>query len=354
MNVLDEKLNRFTKYKISEQTLRKFIDYLKQQAPVFAPHHNGEASYSYECVENSAEVVLSYPRTMQPLKKYFLPPREVLLNFNIKDNTFSKPEIIEETRIFFAVHSYEMASLKRLDYSFTQGHVESNYVSRRKYAIFVGISYTPDESHFSKSVGIDVEETEGFDLFLLPVGDGYFLLEITDTGKRLVEGFPGLAAPDTTEIKTEPLQFKSKIKYHHNRLPAVFDHVYKSKVWDKYAEICVGCGTCNLLCSTCYCFDIRDEVDLDAEHGTRTRYWDGCMLNTFAEVAGGENFRGSLARRTRHRLYRKFKYITAKSEMLHCVGCGRCSHFCPVGISMTDIVNDLITDYEEKQNKEKI
>ncbi len=354
MNALEEKLNRFVKYRISEEDVRLLIDHLKQKAPVYAPHNSGEASFSYELVEKSTDVVLQYPRTMQPIKKFFLPPKEVLLNFNIKDNTYSKPEVPEETRIFFGIHSYEMASLKRLDYSFTQGHRESNYISRRKYAIFVGISYEPDESHFSKSVGIDVEETEGFDLFLLKNDTGYFLLEITETGKKLLDGYKENLVPDREELKLEPLRFKSKIKYHHNRLPSVFDHVYKSKVWEKYAEICVGCGTCNLLCSTCYCFDIRDEVELDAEHGSRTRYWDGCMLNTFAEVAGGENFRGSLARRTRHRLYRKFRYITAKSEMLHCVGCGRCSHYCPVGISMTDIVNDLIADHEEKQKREKI
>ena len=32
-------------------------------------------------------------------------------------------------------------------------------------------------------------------------------------------------------------------------------------------------------------------MDLSLQNGTRESYWDGCMLNIFASVAGGENFR---------------------------------------------------------------
>ena len=148
--------------------------------------------------------------------------------------------------------------------------------------------------------------------------------------------------------------FSAKIKYHYNRLPQVFEYVYQSKVWDKVAEKCVGCGTCNLLCATCYCFDVHDEVDLNVIDGKRERFWDSCMLHPFAEVAGGENFRDKLSLRTRHRLYRKFKYITEESGELQCIGCGRCSRYCPAQINIVDIINDLIEDYTEQQEKQVI
>ncbi len=72
------------------------------------------------------------------------------------------------------------------------------------------------------------------------------------------------------------------------------------------------------------------------------------MLNTFAAVAGGENFRESLADRQRHRVYRKFKYITDITGDPWCVGCGRCTAYCTAGISIVEIVNDLCDEYEEK------
>ena len=88
--------------------------------------------------------------------------------------------------------------------------------------------------------------------------------------------------------------------------------------------------------------------------GKRERFWDSCMLNTFAEVAGGENFRDKLNNRTRHRLYRKFKYITEQSGDLHCVGCGRCSRYCPAGIDIIEIINNLILDYEDQNQKQLV
>lgn len=351
---LNKTLTSFRHVDFDHQTALKFIEHLKTVAPVFAPHKKGDSSFSYEPVGDVNNVVFTYPRTIQSIKKYFLPPKENLLTFNIQSNEYKKPVIKSEERIFFAVHSYEMQAIKCIDYSFSEGNPESNYLTRRKDAIFIGIDYTPDEWHFSKSVGVDIEAIDGFSLFFYTTEKGFTVFEIDDIGAKLLKGFNNSLSLQKNSFEIKEKEFRAKLKYHHNRLPQIFDHLYKSKVWEKYAEKCVGCGTCNLICATCYCFDVKDEIELDAENGYRERSWDGCMLNKFAEVAGGENFREMLASRTRHRLYRKFKYITDKSGMMHCVGCGRCSRYCPAGISLTNIVNDLIEDYEDKQRKQVI
>ena len=346
-------LEQMKRYFFDQETTTKFIRYLMNKATLIAPHQKGETSWSYEKVNRADEVVLDYPRTIQPLKKYFLPPRETLLSFSIKDNCFKEVASEQEQRIFFAVHSYEMQSILRLDYNFSSGNPESNYLQRRKNACFIGISFRPDSYHFSKSVGIEIEKLEGFCLFFEPVEKGYLVFELDDVGCDLLDGFNSGVLVDTPmDFELTSKTFHSKIKYHYNRLPQVFEYIYHSKVWNKVAEKCVGCGTCNLLCPTCYCFDVRDDVDLDMIEGKRQRFWDSCMLHAFAEVAGGENFRDKLEQRTRHRLYRKFKYITEKSGELQCVGCGRCSKYCPAGINIVDIINDLIVDYTEQQQKQ--
>jgi sulfhydrogenase subunit beta (sulfur reductase) len=334
-------------------TVNDFLGFLKTKAQLFAPHKKGEASYVYKAVENTNDVVLEYNRTIQPLKKFFLPAKEKLLSFNLTENNF-KTEVVEaENRIFFGIHSYEMQGVKRLDYSFLTGNPESNYLTRRENSLFIGISYQPDEYHFSKAVGIEIEDTDGFSLYFEKTGNGYFVFLVDEKGATLVKEF-GKGKLIEEPYNLEEKKYNQKIKLHYNRLPQVFDHVYNSKVWDEVAERCVGCGTCNLLCSTCYCFDVRDEVEIDATTGSRNRFWDGCMLNTFAEVAGNENFREKLSNRTRHRLHRKFKYITDTSGELHCVGCGRCSKFCPADINIIDIINDLIDDYATQQKKQII
>jgi sulfhydrogenase subunit beta (sulfur reductase) len=322
------------------------IAYLQKQAPLFAPQRKGKNSYRYAPVAAPEDVVLDYPRTIQPLKKYFLPPTEVLLTYNYKENTYERPALTAEERIFFAIHSYELQALKRLDESFVSGSPESNYITRRQKAVFVGISYTPDEYHFGPSVGIAADVMEGFSLYLLQQSDYYLLMALDERGRELLRGFQ--AEHPVSAAQKEPLfsekRFPKTIKLNHNRLPDIFNRVYKADVWKDVAKRCLGCGTCNLLCSTCYCFDVNDEVELSIDSGKRERLWDSCMLNNFAEVAGGEDFRDKLSLRTRHRLYRKFKYLSDKTGEMYCVGCGRCSKYCPADIGMVEVVNGLIDE----------
>ena len=349
------KFEHLNRHFFDHATAENFIDFLMTRAEVITPHRKGENSFSFEKVTDSADVVFDYPRTIQPLKKYFLPPGEMLLSYNNHTNEFQPQPAVDKKVIFFAIHSYDLQAIRCLDYSFARGNPESNYLQRRKNTSFIGISFTPDEWHFSKSVGIEIEKLEGFCLFFEPVENGYLVFAVDEEGKELLGEFgSGVAVDAPLDLEIKEKKFQTKITYHYNRLPQVFEHVYHSKVWEEVARKCVGCGTCNLLCPTCYCFDVRDEVDLDLEHGKRQRFWDGCMLNTFALVAGGENFRPKLNTRTRHRLFRKFKYITQYSGELHCVGCGRCSKYCPAHISLIEIINALIEDAAVQQKKQVV
>jgi NAD-dependent dihydropyrimidine dehydrogenase PreA subunit len=53
---------------------------------------------------------------------------------------------------------------------------------------------------------------------------------------------------------------------------------YDSHAWEKRADKCYSCGSCNLVCPTCYCFDVLESVDISLNSGERTRRWDGCLL----------------------------------------------------------------------------
>ena len=334
-------------FALSRADIPVLIDHLGAYGEVVAPHKKGDVSYSFETVKDSQNVELNYNRTLLPLKKAFLPPVEKLMGFSLVEKDFQPVEVEVTPKVYFAVHSYEMQSVLRLDHNMLSGQAESNYFKRRKAARFVGVSFDPDEYHFSDSVGISIEEMEGFDLFLNEIDGEYQLFVLTDEGRALLDGFKELKSTEAEIV--DGRDFKKKIRYHFNRLPRVFQYAYHSKVWEDVASRCVGCGSCTLACPTCFCFDVSDEVTVTAEDGMRQRNWDSCMLTTFAEVAGGENFREKTVNRTRHRLYRKFKYITDEEGLPWCVGCGRCTAFCPAGISMPDIVNDLIHEDEKAQ-----
>ena len=60
-----------------------FVAHLMDRQPVYAPHRKGEKSFAFDKVSDPVDVVLDYPRTMHSVKKFFLPPREELLSFDL-------------------------------------------------------------------------------------------------------------------------------------------------------------------------------------------------------------------------------------------------------------------------------
>ena len=106
-------------------------------------------------------------------------------------------------------------------------------------------------------------------------------------------------------------------------------------------EKCLGCGACTLVCPTCYCFDVNDEVDFSLSAGKRWRVWDSCQFSQFASVAGGHDFRAERSAKQRHRFNRKYQYQAKDTGAVGCVGCGRCARACLVDIKPIDVLNKL-------------
>ena len=206
--------------------------------------------------------------------------------------------------------------------------------------------YAPDKYHFAGSVGIDPYDMTGSDVFLTRHPDGWIVDVLTPEGEALVAGF---ALPLHTMPKPKREHFTQHIYVPQDRLNSIMANSHDHPVWEESSRNCLGCGTCNLVCPTCYCFDVQDHVAVTVDGGIRERTWDGCMLRGFSEVAGGEVFRHKLAARQRHRVNRKFKYLSDATGQPWCVGCGRCTAACTAGISIVEIVNRLIRDAEREE-----
>ena len=320
-----------------------FVAHLMERRPVYAPHRKGRKSFAFARTADPAAVVLDYPRTLHSVKKYFMPPREKLLSFDLTDQSCAAEEPVPADAVFLGVHSYDLAALRRLDHSFSAGNPERNYLTRRQGALFVGVCFEPDRFHFSGSVGVEPDDADGCDAFLKKLLDGYVLEVLTPAGHGLVEGFE-MPPYEGGEPPAHP--FHQHVYVPQSRLGAIMETTWDNPVWEEASHSCVGCGTCNLVCPTCYCFDVHENVDISVTRGDRERTWDACMLRGFSEVAGGEVFREERPDRQRHRVMRKFKYISDETGVPWCVGCGRCTAACPAGISIANIVNRLVGDAE--------
>jgi sulfite reductase subunit B len=136
---------------------------------------------------------------------------------------------------------------------------------------------------------------------------------------------------------------QQKFDFSPELIPELLSKTYgESGFWEKHSEKCLACGSCVLVCPTCYCFDVKEQADLSLEYGERIRTWDGCLLEDFAKIASGENFRPTRPTRYRHRYFKKGKYLFDRFGFISCVGCGRCSSNClPDIANPVNLFNDM-------------
>ncbi len=340
-------------YLATQQNITQWIKGMASENPVFFPEKYGHSSYRFAPVGADSEIQFEqYKPTVLPPVKLLIPAREELLSFRKKaDGTTTVESSLDTSfRILAGVRPCYLKGIFLVDLFLKEGVPDPYYLARRANTAIIGWGCTTpcDSQAFCAAVG-SLGHTEGADVFITPLKDGDLLVEVlTERGKQLAAGADWKPYEDGAARKVgavadlpEPFgrTFPVPVEDIFNQVSRRWD----SPVWDKHVERCFSCGTCNLVCPTCYCFDVSDDINLDVESGTRTRTWDGCMLPHFAVVGGGHNFRPEPAARQRHRVKRKFEYLPEKfREGAVCVGCGRCGRQCTAHIDIYDIVSDLI------------
>lgn len=304
-------------------------------------------------IEKTEDLVLAQPPTHLSAKQFLFPPKETLLRFNIRENTH-QPMIETEDQVLIGLHPCDIKAISLMDAVFSYGPKDANYLARREKTVIIGADCYPDRFCFCKSLG-NMEAKEGFDIFLHKLSEGCLVRTGTERGKDLFARHT--ASREATSAQVEEFfrlqreraeAFTAKLEAPPEMLPSVYKESDDSPVWEKIGSICYGCGSCNNVCPTCYCFDIKDEVKADLNEGERVRTWDGCTLEDFAKVAGNHNFRKTRAERLRHRFNRKFRYLSDRFSSLFCVGCGRCSRTCLVNINIADVTNELIREHNSR------
>jgi ferredoxin len=219
------------------------------------------------------------------------------------------------------------------------------YFARRRNTVIIGLDHEPLEDCFCHSVDADVA-LSGFDLFLTDIGEKYFVAINSDTGYMMMDRFGGqeVMEDDQREFKRVKQQIESKFKTQVDVhiVPELMDLEFESEVWQKWGDKCLSCGSCAMVCPTCYCYGIEEEVDLTFNCAKKCRTLYSCNLLDFAAVAGGHNFRPDPHIRLKYRYYHQFKgFVEAFNQSL-CVGCNRCGVACLAGIHPKAVIDDLI------------
>lgn len=348
---------KIEQFKIIEKSqIKEFINTLISISKVVAPVYKGFNNYVFEEIYSAEKVALKYIPTIIPPKKYFLSKKEKILEFNKTENLEIQPVVEYENIILFGVHTCDIAGFKCLNKVMTEPPKDISFLIRKKYLTIIGIECNEycDQYASCAFVGSHIPTT-GYDLMFTELSDCFVVHVHSSKGADIVEKISLFKPANDRHIEELKNLRDKKSKIFYNEIPTerryipdLFDRSWNASVWKELEERCLSCGNCTAVCPTCYCFDIREDVDLTLKSGERYRVWFSCQLDPFAKVAGGIDFRKERSARQRHRFYRKFRYHIDRYGMIFCTGCGRCSRTCMAGINLKEVLTALIRESEAK------
>jgi len=332
----------------------EFIRKLASIQKLVAPVKKGVKNFVFNEVSSADEISLKYIPTILPPKKYFFPPQETLLEYNISKKEY-KAAFEYERMTIFGVHTCDLAGIQCLNMVFSDSPKDINYLARKDKIAIIGLECNEYCDEYASCGVMDTYlPNGGYDLFFTDLGS-YFMVHInTLLGENIIEniGLFSTARGDNINELNKLRQgkrdiFKDEVNTSHKALKSVFDNGFKAQVWDDLDRRCLSCGNCTNVCPTCYCFDIIDDINFDLNTGRRYRVWDSCQSESFAKITGGKNFREERGSRQRHRYMRKFKYPVEKYSRYFCTGCGRCSRQCMAGINLKETIDSLVEEVSE-------
>jgi len=276
-------------YLIKKKNLEILLEAFLKNYKVYGPIKSGFDS-SFEEIKKIDDLNLEYKSTVIPPKKYFLPPRETLFEFSI-DKYEVKEIINDEKFLLFGVHPCDVNATLKLDRFFSDKIKDIYYQTKRKNSVIVALNCVhPDEYSFCKSMNAGPFLDKGYDLLLTDIGNKYVIEIGSNKGKKIIKGLKLEKASNNDLMKKEKkcISADKKIKkiIDPSWLPKLAEENLDYKIWVDLAERggvngcfpCLSCGSCSLVCPTCYCYDIYDKLDLSLKKGSRIRELDSCQL----------------------------------------------------------------------------
>lgn len=291
--------------------------------------------FAFGPLQDADELRLDYDVTLLPPKKYFLPQYEQLMSFNLSDPFQTQPTKFPRRKVIIGVHPYDIVAIRQMNSYFLDTDISANYLHRRKNTLIIGSDpMRVQEKAFFGEMGTGAVNS-GFDLFLTDLGDRVAIEIGTEEGGSLLSYAKNLSEATPVDVQKVKAMREATTRKASRGLTVnaggwhdLLEKNYDSEVWKKQSDKCLACGTCTLVCPTCFCYDVQDDIHLDLKTGVRTRTWDGCLLRKFTEIGSGEVFREDILDRYRHRFHRKGRYLPDRFGFVACVGCGRCASQC--------------------------
>ncbi len=290
-------------------------------------------------------------------KQYVFPARNEVLRIRRSDGswTATRPAAPDRPLALIGARDCELRALGILDRVLLDpDHPDPRYAERRADTFVVAVTCTePSSTCWCTSVGGGPEPRTGFDLKITelaaterPPAPHRLLVEAATTrGQRLLQQLPSERATDAdiaaaAEVVTRSVAMMPP-RLPGPDLPQLLAGTEQHPQWDAVAERCLSCGNCTMVCPTCFCNTLSDHTPLGTDDAVREQSWASCFQLEHSNL-GGRPVRATTAARYRQWLTHKLQTWPEQFGTLGCVGCGRCTTWCPAGIDIVEEANVLI------------
>ncbi len=320
---------------LPKKQLKDFLQKIVNNYELIAPIKKENTKFEIIQKQKDLDNLFLKKITEVPIKKFFLPEKETLVEF--KKGGTKTPKNNIKKRVIFGLRKCDLNALLVLD----KVMKDPNYIQKMKNAILIGLYCdNPDEYCFCNSMELQEPNKKICDLFFYPYKNKYYISVFSKKGEKIVKNLPKIRKKSEVrkKIKNKKTLKNKNIQRH-----------YRNKIWESDAEKCLSCSACTVYCPTCNCFDIKDKQDINLKDSKRTRSEASCQLQSFSKVAGGKIFRETRLSRFKHFVYHKISYFKKQYNMYMCVGCGRCLRVCPTHIDWVKTIN-LLQDSDVMKN----
>lgn len=333
---------------IAKDKIDSLFELIGSKQPLYLPVDNNSGKADFQKWEKGTKLSETL-KTTRSAKDFFFPKTEHMVSYELngKEVKVVDPRKEVEDFVIFGVRACDARGFEAIDGVYLNMQpVDSYYKNRRDHGTVIVLACNePAKTCFCPTFGIDASQSTPSGDVSCWLADGkYYFQANTDKGKKFVENAKSVLADAAdaaveaakkdikAKVEAQPFAKMDLSKFQGKDMLKIFN----SKVWDKVAEPCVGCGTCTYVCPTCMCFDVRD---FDTGKGVRQiRCWDSCMHNDFTQMAA-ENPRHTQKERSRQRFMHKLMYYPmAHEDMFACTGCGRCIENCPVNMNIVKVI----------------
>ena len=325
-------------YTLPKSSWDALLSEILSEYDIYAPYRFDEnIEYSIVNEKNVSDIIYNQPKPSSPLKTFFLPVKENVVN----------PTKSDKKRIVMGAPSCDLSGLSILDEIYLdKDYIDPNYSWHRRNTLLIGFDCHSTLEHcHCTTYGFKPYPQENADIVISLVDDKIILNIKSEAGEKFrgnwINSYERITEQELNKLKGIQADVEKELKDKNAGLPD-YEQTGKlikesdEEIWKRYSDTCVSCGACSAICPTCSCFLFIERPQFE-----KVRSIDTCQYPGFERVAAGEDPLRPLPKRFWNRYKCKYVWKPEKFESKACTGCGRCIEACIGEINKNDLFREL-------------